>query len=63
MDEFSVEKHHVYVTLFFDIKNSRVIHMEEGKDSDVFGNFIMKHPFLDAKNIKHITMDMYPRTY
>ncbi len=53
----------MYVTLFFDIKNSRVIHIEEGKDSDVFGNVIMKHPFLDAKNIKHITMDMYPRTY
>ena len=60
IDEFSVEKHHVYVTLFYDIKNSRVIHIEDGKESDVFGKFIMKHPFLDAKNIEHITMDMYP---
>ena len=24
IDEFSVEKHHVYVALFYDIKNSRV---------------------------------------
>jgi len=33
IDEFSVEKHHVYVTLFYDIKNSRAIHSEEGMDS------------------------------
>ena len=26
-DEFSVEKHHVYITLFYGIKNSRVIHL------------------------------------
>ena len=60
IDEFSVEKHHVHVTLFYDIKNSRVIHIEDGKESDVFGKFIMKHPFLDPSGIEHITMDLYP---
>ena len=60
IDEFSVEKHHVYVTLFYDIKNIRVIHIEEGKEPDVFGKFIMKHPLLDPSGIEHITMDMYP---
>ena len=60
IDEFSVEKHHVYVTLFYDTKNSRVIHIEEGKDSDVFMKFTRKNPFLDVKNIEHITMDMIP---
>ena len=60
IDELSVEKHHVYVTLFYDIRNSRVIHIEEGKESDVFEKFIMKHPFLDPSKIDHITMDMYP---
>ena len=60
IDEFSVEEHHVYVTLFSDIKNSRVIHIEDGKESDVFGKFIMKHPLLDPSGIEHITMDMYP---
>ncbi|QRF74545.1 Transposase [Thermoplasmatales archaeon] len=60
IDEFSVEKHHVYVTLFYDIKNSRVIHIEEGKDSDVFMKFMQKNPFLDVRNIEHITMDMCP---
>ncbi|MGP6239933.1 ISL3 family transposase [Cuniculiplasma sp. SKW4] len=60
MDEFSVEKHHVYVTLFYDIRNRRVIHIEEEKESDVFGKFINKHPFMDTSKIDHITMDMYP---
>jgi transposase len=60
IDEFSVEKHHVYVILFYDIKNSRIIHIEDGKESDVFGKFIMTHPFLDPAGIENITMDMYP---
>jgi transposase len=59
-DAFSAEKHLVYVTLFYDTKNSRVVHIEEGKDSDVFGKFIVKHPFLDQSKIDHITIDMYP---
>ena len=59
IDEFSVEKHHVYVTLFYDIRNSRVVDMDEGKESDVFGKFIAKHPFLNPSKIDHITMDLY----
>ena len=47
IDEFSVEEHHMYVTLFYDIRNSRVIHIEEGKESDVFGKIITKQSFLD----------------
>ena len=60
IDEFSLEKHYVYDTLFYDIKNSRVMHIEDGKESDVFMRFMQKNPFLDVKNIEHITMDMYP---
>jgi len=60
IDEFSVEKHHVYVTLFYDIRNSRVIHIEEGEDSDVFMKFMQKNPFLDPAGIEHITVDMCP---
>ena len=59
-DAFSAEKHHVYVTLFYDTKNSRVIDIEEGKESNVFGKFIMKDPFLGPSGIEHITTDMYP---
>lgn len=50
----------MYVALFYDIKNSRVMHIEDGKESDVFMRFMQKNPFLDVKNIEHITMDMYP---
>ncbi len=60
IDEFSVERHHVYVTLFYGIKNSRVIHIEEGKESDVFMRFLQKNPFLDPSGIGNITMGMYP---
>ena len=31
IDAFSAEKHHVYVALFYDTKNSRVVDIEEGK--------------------------------
>lgn len=35
-DEFLVEKHHVWVKLFYYIKNSIVVHIEEGKESGIF---------------------------
>ena len=59
-DEFSVGKHYIYVTLFYYIKNSRVIHIEEGKYSGILMKFSQKNPFVDVENIDHITMDMYP---
>lgn len=31
------------MTLFYDTKNSRDIHIEEGKEFDVFGKFIITH--------------------
>ncbi|MCL4480437.1 MAG: hypothetical protein M1113_03005 [Candidatus Thermoplasmatota archaeon] len=31
IETFSAEKHHVYVALFYDTKNSRVVDIEEGK--------------------------------
>ena len=45
IDEFLVEKHHVYVTLLYYIRNSMVMHIED---------------FIDAKKIYHKTMYMYP---
>ncbi|OWP56350.1 MAG: hypothetical protein B2I17_06455 [Thermoplasmatales archaeon B_DKE] len=60
MDEFSVEMHNVCVTHFYDIENSSVIHIERTKESEVFGKFLQKNLFLDAKNVDHISMDMYP---
>ncbi|WP_393971548.1 hypothetical protein OXIME_000113 [Oxyplasma meridianum] len=50
-----MEKHHVYVPLFYDIKNSRVIPIEEGKSSSVSGKFMVKHPSIHGKNIERVT--------
>ena len=36
------------------------IHIEEGKESDVFGKFLQKKPFIDAKNTEHIAINMFP---
>lgn len=61
VDEISVKKGHSYVTLFYDLKKARVIHIEKGKKKSVFKNF---RDFLSKKlnpdNIKYISMDMYP---
>lgn len=40
IDEFSFEKHHMYVLLLYDIVNSSVIHIAEVKKSDKFRKFI-----------------------
>lgn len=61
IDEISVKKGHQYITLFYDIKGSRVIHIEEGKKMDVFkGLKTTLSKKIDPKQIKHISMDMYP---
>lgn len=61
VDEISVKKGHSYVTLFYDLNKSRVIHIENGKKRSVFNNF---REVLSKKtnpdNIKYISMDMYP---
>jgi transposase len=61
VDEISVKKGHSYVTLFYDLKESRVIHIENGKKKSVFKNFreILSRK-IDPDNIKYISMDMYP---
>ena len=61
VDEISVKKGHSYVTLFYDLKESRVIHIENGKKRSVFKNFreVISRK-IDPDNIKYISMDMYP---
>jgi transposase len=61
VDEISVKKGHSYVTLFYDLNNSRVIHIENGKKKSVFKNFreVLSRK-VDPDNIKYISMDMYP---
>lgn len=52
IDEFPVEKHHVYATLFYDISNSMAIYIEEGMGSDVFRKFLQKNPLFDPSGIE-----------
>jgi transposase len=61
VDEISVKKGHSYVTLFYDLNQSRVIHIENGKKRSVFKNFreVLSRK-IDPDNIKYISMDMYP---
>ena len=47
LDEISVKKGHKYITLFYDIKNAKVIYIEVGKGK----NTIKK--FKDTKRMKH----------
>lgn len=61
VDEISVKKGHSYVTLFYDLKKARVIHIEKGKRRSVFKNFrdILSER-VNPDKIQYISMDMYP---
>ena len=61
VDEISVKKGHQYITLFYDLKQSRVIHIENGKKREVFkGLRDMISGKIDPEQIKSLSMDMYP---
>ena len=60
IDELSMDKHHVYVTLFYNINNRMVIYIEQSKESDVFKKYVMKPHFLDSATIEDITIDIDP---
>jgi len=61
VDELSIKKGHQYITLFYDLKESRVIHIENGKSREVFNG--LKDTIsekIDPEQIKYLSMDMYP---
>ena len=60
INELSMDKHHVYVTLFYNINNRMVIHIEQSKESDVFRKYVMKPHFLDSATMEDITIDIDP---
>ena len=61
VDEISVKKGHQYITLFYDIREARVIHIESGKGKDVFKKFRNKiSEKVNPEMIQHVSMDMYP---
>lgn len=61
VDELSVKKGHQYITLFYDLKDSRVIHIEDGKKREVFKGLRDKiSEKIDPDQVKYLSMDMYP---
>ncbi len=61
LDEISVKKGHKYITLFYDIKNAKVIYIEVGKGKYTIKQFkdtISKK--INPEQIKYIAMDMSP---
>jgi len=61
LDEISVKKGHKYITLFYDIKNAKVIYIEVGKGKNTIKKFkdtISKT--INPEQIKYIAMDMSP---
>lgn len=61
VDEIAVKKGHNYVTLFYDMEEARVIHIENGKGKDVFQKFRTEIAGkVDHEQIQYISMDMYP---
>ena len=59
VDEISVVKGHEYITLFYDIKESRVIHIEplKGKNTIKRFKYVVSSKII-PKQIKYIAMDM-----
>jgi len=61
VDEISVKKGHKYITLFYDIKNAKVIYIEMGKGKNTIKTFkdtISKK--INPEQIEYIAMDMSP---
>jgi transposase len=62
MDETSRQKGHVYVSLFVDLDESRVLFVTPGKDASTVGAFAkdLKDHGGDPTKIKDVCMDMSP---
>ena len=62
VDETSSKKRHTYVTVFTDMQESRVVHVEPGKDAQTVHAFkqMLVERAIDPHQISHICADMSP---
>ena len=59
VDEFAVKKGHKYVTMFYDVRGRRVIHIAEGKGAETFDDFVQAmQGRLDLAKVQVVCMDM-----
>ena len=57
VDEFSIRKHHRYMTIFVDLQTGRILHALEGTSKAVISPFL-KRIKKKARHLKAIAMDM-----
>lgn len=58
IDETSTKKGHNYMTIFVDLEDFQLLHIEQGKDSQTIQNFAEKLP--DANQVEQVSIDMSP---
>ncbi len=57
VDEFSIRKHHSYMTIFVNLQTGRILHAVEGRSKEAISHFL-KRVKRSAKKLKAIAMDM-----
>ncbi len=57
VDEFSIRKHHSYMTIFVNLQTGRILHAVEGRSKEAISHFL-KRVKRYAKNLQAIAMDM-----
>lgn len=57
IDEFSLRKHHKYMTIFADLQTGRVLHAVEGTDKQALSLFL-RMLAKKARQLKAVAMDM-----
>jgi transposase len=58
IDETSTKKGHNYMTIFVDLEEFQLLHIEQGKDSQTIQKFAEKLP--DANTVEQVSIDMSP---
>lgn len=58
IDETSTKKGHNYMTIFVDLEEFKLLHIEQGKDSQTIKKFAEKLP--DVNTVEQVSIDMSP---